>query len=132
MSQIKVVGERRKRGLWPVMGLFLAIAIGIISYFLAPSVIALTKQLLPQFSTSSMPREQLRLIFTVLTFVVLLAAVAFLVALFMPKKQTDVKEKDLKKEREQMAAYKKFERHRQRRINRETQAYLKEKNRRGE
>jgi hypothetical protein len=132
MSQVIVTEKKRKRGLWPVMGLILAVALGIISYFIAPAVIDLTKQLLPQFSTRGMSPRDVHLIFTFLTFVVLMAFVAFLVAIFMPKKAINVNEADLKKEREQMQAYKRYERHRQRRINRETQAYLKEKNRRNE
>ncbi|MCI0351545.1 MAG: hypothetical protein L0Z53_19145 [Acidobacteriales bacterium] len=132
MSQITVVEKKRRRGLWPVMGLFMAVALGIIAYFLAPSVIELTKQLLPQFSTGGIPREHLRLIFTFLTFVIMLSFVAFLVAIFMPKKPINVNENDLKKERAQMQAYKKYERQRQRKINRETQAYLREKSKRGD
>lgn len=130
MSQIKVVGERRSRGLWPVMGLFLAVALGILAWFLAPGVIDLTKQLLPEFrrGVGTIPGSQLRLIFTALTFVVMLGIVAIVVALFMPKKPINVNENDLKKERVQMQQQKKYERQRQRRINRETQAYLKEKN----
>ena len=132
MSQVTISERKRKRGLWPVMGLILAIVIGIISWFLAPSVVALTKQLLPQFSTTGMSPRDVNLIFTFLTFVILMALVAFIVAIFMPKKAINVNERDLKKERDQAADYRKYQRVRQRKINRETQAYLKEKNRRNE
>ena len=132
MSQIKLAETRRRRGLWPVMGLLLAIALGIISYFLAPTVIQLTRQLLPQFRTGGIPGDQLRLIFTALTFVVLLLVTALLVAIFMPKKPMLVKESDLKKEREQMLAERKADIARQRKINLQTQKYLKEKSKRGE
>jgi hypothetical protein len=132
MSQIKLADVKRKRGLWPFMGLLLAVALGILSYYLAPTVIQLTRQLLPQFSTRGIPGDQLRLIFTALTFVVLLLVTALLVALFMPKKTMLVKESDLKKEREQMVAYKKADKLRQRKINLQTQQYLKEKGKRGE
>jgi predicted membrane protein len=131
MSQVKLAETKRRRGLWPVMGLLMAIALGVISYFLAPSVIALTRQLLPQFSTRGMPQQQVLLIFTFLTFVILLAFTAFLVAIFMPKKAINVNENDLRKEREKIQAYKKYEKVRQRKINRETQRYLKEKNEKG-
>jgi hypothetical protein len=132
MSQIVVSEKKRRRGMWPVMGLLLAIALGVISYFIAPGVIDLTKKLLPQFSTRGMSPRDVHLIFTALTFVILLAFAAFLVALFMPKKPINVNEADLKKEREKMAEYRKYERVRQRRINRETQAYLREKAKKGE
>jgi hypothetical protein len=114
------------------MGLLLAVALGIISYFLAPGVIQLTRRLLPQFSTQGIAGDQLRLIFTALTFVVLLLLTALFVALFMPKKPMLVKESDLKKEREQMLAQRKADIVRQRKINLQTQQYLKEKNKRGE
>ena len=74
---------------------------------------------------------QLRLIFAALTFVVLLSFVAFLVAVFMPKKAINVNENDLRKERQQVAEYRKYERVRQRNINRDTQKYLREKNQKG-
>ena len=131
MSQIKIAETRRKRGLWPVAGLLLAIALGVIAYAIAPSVIDLTKQLLPQFRTGGIPAMQLRLIFAALTFVVLLSFVAFLVAVFMPKKAINVNENDLRKERQQVAEYRKYERVRQRNINRDTQKYLREKNQKG-
>ena len=79
-----------------------------------------------------MPPDQVRLIFAVLIFLVLLAFAALLVALFMPKRQIQVRETDLKKERDAMIMAKKAEKVRQRKINLETQRQLKEKNRRGE
>jgi hypothetical protein len=95
-------------------------------------VIALTRQLLPQFRTTGMPVEHVRLIFAFLTFVVLLAFAAFFVALFMPKRKMLVKDTDMKKERDEMVRQKRAERLRQRKINIETQRQLREKNRRGE
>jgi hypothetical protein len=132
MSQIKLADVKRRRGIWPFMGLMLAVALGIISYFLAPTVIRLTGQLLPQFRTGGIPGDQLRLIFSALTFVVLLLVTALLVAIFMPKKPMLVKESDLRKEREQMLAGRKADKVRQRKINLATQQYLKEKSKRGE
>lgn len=132
MSQIKLAQTKRRRGLWPVMGLLLAVALGVISYIFAPNIIQLTRQLLPQFRPAGMPQEQLRLVFTVLTFAVLLAFSALLVAIFMPKKRTVIKDTDLKKERDEMIAYKRADRQRQRQINLQTKQYLKEKNKRGE
>ena len=132
MSQVKLAENKRRRGLWPVMGLFLAVALAAISYLIAPNVIGLTRQLLPQFRTTGMPPDQVRLIFAFLTFVVLLAFAAFFVALFMPKRKMLVKDTDLKKERDEMVRAKQAEKLRQRKINIETQRYLKEKNRRGE
>lgn len=131
MSQVKLAENRRRRGLWPVMGLLLALALAAISYLIAPNVISLTRQLLPQFSTTGMPQLQVRLIFALLTFVVLLLFVALLVSLFMPKRKMLVKESDMKKERDEMIQRKKMERVRQRKINLETARQLKEKEKRG-
>jgi hypothetical protein len=132
MSQVKLAENKRRRGLWPVMGLLLALALGAISYLIAPSVEDAIKDLLPQFSTSGMPASQVRIVFTLLTFVVLISFAALFVALFMPKRPLQVRESDLKKERDQMIQAKKAEKVRQRKINIETQRQLREKNRRGE
>lgn len=125
MSQVRIAEKKRFRGFWPLAGLVMIVALGIISYFLAPSVIDFTRRTLPGFTTAGMAPEQLRLIFTVLIFVVLASFSGLLIAIAAPKRSMHVKEKDLVKERKQMAEYKKYERMRQRRLNIETKKQMR-------
>ena len=119
MSQVVVSEKRKRRGLWPVIGFILILALAAIAYLLAPAVIDLTKQLLPRFTTRGTNPETVRLMFALLIFLLLGAVVALTVALFAPKKAINVNENDLAKERKQMQEAKKMDRIRQRRITRE-------------
>jgi multisubunit Na+/H+ antiporter MnhG subunit len=125
MSQVRIAEKKRFRGLWPLAGLIMIIALGIISYFLAPAVIDFTRRTLRGFTTAGMAPEQLRLIFTVLIFVVLASFSGLVIAIAAPKRSMQVKEKDLIKERQKMAEQKKYERVRQRRLNIETKKQMR-------
>ncbi|MFQ3566540.1 MAG: hypothetical protein SNJ59_06040 [Aggregatilineales bacterium] len=122
---MRIAEKKRFRGFWPLAGLIMIVALGILSYFLAPAVIDFTQRTLRGFTTAGMAPEQLRLIFTVLIFVVLASFSGLLIAIAAPKRSTQIKEKDLIKERKRMAEYKKYERARQRRLNIETKKQLR-------
>ena len=111
-----ITGVRRY---WPLIGFVMLVAIGIMSWFLAPGAIALTRDIIPRFTGRELEPQIMRLIFTVLLTAILGALSAALLALAVPKKEIEVREGDMLKEREAMIKRKAMERERLRKINRE-------------
>jgi hypothetical protein len=124
MSQVKIVRKRKGQALLPLIGLILAVAIGIISYFLAPAVLGVLRQLNGGFGRG-IPEERLLLFITIGVFFVLGSIASLLVAIARPKKKIDVKEADLEKERKQAKLFKEYEIQRQRKLNREMRKDVK-------
>ncbi len=118
-SQVTIAKKKSKRGLWPVLGLVLIVALLIISYTLAPTVIEFCKTNFRGFTTRGTDPQVVHWLFTILIFLVLGAFTALFVALFAPKKAINVKESDLAKERVEMQQQKRMDRLRQRKINRQ-------------
>lgn len=111
-----ITGVRRY---WPVIGFLMVVALSIISWFLAPSVIALTSDIIPRFTGRELDVVVMRLVFTVLLTMILATLAAALLSLLTPKKDMDVREGDMLKERQEMIKRKEMERQRLRKINRE-------------
>lgn len=70
-SQVTISEKRKKRGLWPVLGFILIIALLIISYAVAPAVIEFCKANFRGFTTRGTNPQTVHLLFTVLIFLVL-------------------------------------------------------------
>jgi uncharacterized membrane protein len=103
VSQVKVTSKKKKRGMWPVIGLILAVALGAISWVVAPTVYAFIRQRLPAFSTGTFSEQQITLFVGILVFVVLASLASLIVAIFAPrKKQHDTRDAALRKEKEAM------------------------------
>jgi hypothetical protein len=111
-----VTGVRRY---WPVIGFLMLVAIAIISWFLAPEAIALTRNIIPRFTGRELPVMTMRIVFTVLLTFLLGALSAAVLALATPKPKDQVREGDMLKEREELVKRKAMERERTRRLNRE-------------
>jgi hypothetical protein len=107
------------RKYWPVIGFLMLIALAVMSWFLAPSAIALTRDIIPQFSGRELNPMVMRIIFTVVLTFLFGAVSAALLALLTPKPQIDVREGDILKERQEMLRKKELEKQRLRKINRE-------------
>ncbi len=119
MSQIKVVVEQNSHRRWAAIGFLLIVSLTIIAWFVSPDVIKWVKSTFRQFDTSSITPIQLQLAFTVIVFVLLALVAGLIVTLFAPKQALNVRDKDLVKERETGEKYRRAQRKRQRRINRE-------------
>lgn len=104
LQDYNIEDYKKRRGLWPLYGLVLAIALGAISYVLGPKLydFVLTQQ--PNFNTGTYTRQQVELFFAGIIFLVLIAIAGGFVAMFAPRKRTTVKETDLVKERKQKEA----------------------------
>lgn len=126
MTQVKQAERKAKRSWWPLIGFLLVVSLGIISYFLAPTVIDVTLRLLPRLSLRGVSPEVARWIFTALTFGILIILVGLLVALFAPRKRTLVKETDLVKEREAMLRERERTKLHQRDVNLEIRKQLRD------
>ncbi|MGQ9886974.1 MAG: hypothetical protein ACUVSX_00655 [Aggregatilineales bacterium] len=95
--------KKKKKGMWPVIGFVMALALGAISWVLAPHVYRIIRERLPQFSTGSLTEDQMTAIVGVFVFVVLVALASAIVAAFAPRKQQrDTRDAALRKEKEAM------------------------------
>jgi phage shock protein PspC (stress-responsive transcriptional regulator) len=119
MSQIRIAEKKQRRQLYPVMGFIMIVVLAVIAYAVAPAVMDFARANLRGFTFGSNSRETVRLIFALIIFLTLGGIAAMIVALFAPKKQTNIKDSELIAERNARAEGKKMDRIRQRKINRE-------------
>lgn len=101
MTQMRMAEKKRSRALFPVMGLLLGVAIGLISWFSAPSIITLLPNNLRELFRR-LPGNQEQIWFAVFMFVVLMALISIIIAIASPKKLVNVKDSDIMKERNAM------------------------------
>ncbi len=117
MTQIVQAQKKRKRSWWPLIGFLLIVSLLIISYAVAPEVIAWVQRTLPRLNMRSIAPEMQRLIFAGVIFGILLLIAGMIVAVFAPRKRTLVKESDILKERELMLVQRERDKVKQRKIN---------------
>lgn len=109
--------KSRTQSWWPLIGAFLIIADGILSYFLAGPTIAFLDAKLPNFPPAGVSGSTLLLIITVVLFVIIGSLVSLIVAAAAPKKRSAVTEKNMMKERSAMVEDKRVTKLRQKQIN---------------
>ena len=91
----------KSKAMWPLLGLMMAVAAAMFAYVIGPELIPVVRQITRGgFSGNEIPRPQMELAFMVITWIVFIAIGGLIVAMFMPKKKTIVKEKDLRTQRE--------------------------------
>lgn len=132
MSQVKMKETKQSRALWPVMGLVLAVALGVIAWILKDPVKAALPDSVDRMLTR-LPGVQGEVAVAAVLFVTMLGVVAIIVAIAAPKRKLDVRTKDMLKERKQMVAEKEAMTRRQQRVARENRRQSREEaKRRGE
>lgn len=100
MQDYTIPPKEKKRGMWPLYGLLMAIAAGAFAYVIGPELIPVVRSITNgRFTGFELPPEQMRLAFMAVTFLVLVTIGALIVAIAMPKKKSRVKENDLRKEK---------------------------------
>lgn len=100
MQDYTIPPKEKKRGMWPLYGLLMAIAAGAFAYVIGPELIPVVRNITRgSFTGQELPPEQMRLAFMAVTFLVLVTIGALIVAIAMPKKKSRVKENDLRKEK---------------------------------
>lgn len=123
MSQIRQAERKQKnKAFWPLIGFVLAVAIGVFAWFIAPDVARFALARLPQLGNAGTVAS-LRPIFAGLVFIVVGGIAALIVALMVstgtPKDPTQVREKDMVKQRTRLVREKEARKRRQRDINRQ-------------
>lgn len=119
MSQVRIVHKKRSRASWPVIGFILAVALAILAWFIAPPTIDFLKRELPQFSTIGLTAIQLRIVVTVILFILMGALVALTIALLSPRHMIEVREDELAKERQGIQRDRRRAKDLQRKVNQE-------------
>lgn len=126
-SQVKIVEKKRGQWMLPALGFILIVALTVLAYFIAPSVVTWAQSTF-DFTRSStgMSANTLRWIFTAFVGgILLLIAVLMVTIAGRRKRPLDVSNKSLEQERAQMLADKKMMKRRQRRMNQEMREYVK-------
>lgn len=125
MTQVKIVIEKKSRRRWAAYGFVLIVALMLISWFLAPSIIQMLRTNSDfRAGMREMPDWQIKVAFTLVIFVILAALSALIVTIAAPKRSLEIKDKDLIKEREEAVEYKRKARRRQRDLNREMREHV--------
>lgn len=125
-SQVIIADKKKRTGLRSVVGLVLAIAVGIIAYVLAPSVLSLIRDRYASFGRPYTD-QQVTIGIAVALFFIIITIFALIVAAATPKPKLDVKETDIMKEREQMKLMQVAEKKRQQRLNRQMRQDVRER-----
>ena len=93
--------KKKLKGMWPVYGFLMALALGAIAFVLAPNVQRMVIQITRgNFTGQELPPEQMRLVFTGIIFLVLGSIAALIVAFAMPKKKSQVQDAEMRKHKE--------------------------------
>ncbi|MBZ0284957.1 MAG: hypothetical protein K8L97_29750 [Anaerolineae bacterium] len=118
MSNRNAKPKSKMQAFWPIIGLMLILALGFISWVLAPPVIGFLGGVLPNFPPAEIPPDTMQIFITVVLFVLMSLIISLIVAAAAPRKRSAVNEKSLTKERALMVEEKKKQKLRQRAINR--------------
>lgn len=94
-DNIKIKNKNEKKtGLWPVYGLFSAIAAGAIAYVISPQVMSLLG-----LKGNELPNGQMQWVMMFVVFLILVTLFSLVLAIFIPKNPMHIKETDLRKEK---------------------------------
>jgi uncharacterized membrane protein YhaH (DUF805 family) len=112
--------QSKTRAFWPVIGFVLAVSLGVIAYVLGEPVMQWmkTSRIVPGFPSPDVPMDTWYWIARGVLFVVMLMFASLIVAAARPKQKSEVRETDLKKEREKMVRQNKARKVLQQQINR--------------
>ncbi len=90
----------KSKAMWPLLGLMMAVAAAMFAYVIGPELIPIVRRLTRGgFSGNEIPRDQMELAFMFITWILFIGIGGLIVAIFMPKKRSIVKEKDLRTQR---------------------------------
>jgi hypothetical protein len=117
MSYNKEAAKDRKKGtaLLPAMGFILIVALGVISWFLAPSV----QTFLVRRLNADITGPEFRYVVAFAMFIIFVMVVGLLYAIAIPKPRDQVKDMDIAKERKEIQLAKEERKARRRKITRE-------------
>lgn len=96
--------KKTRRGLWPLYGLLMALALGAISWVFAPELLKFVRSRSERFSIGNLTDQQVELLFAGIIFFVLLGIVTLILAVAAPRRKSEVLDATLVKERKAMEA----------------------------
>ncbi len=110
-----MVEPKAKRSAYiPVIGLLVAVVLGVIAWLIAPSVINALAVALPNFAGNELPLTTMRAAFTALIVVLALIIFGLIAALTTKKETQSARESQMEKERDALRRRQKAERAQQR------------------
>lgn len=111
--------QSKTKAFWPLIGFILLVSLLVIAWALGPTGYDfLSRNRIVNFGITNVARSTWELIISGVLFVVLLMFASLLVAAARPRQKTEVREKDIAKEREKMVRQIKARKELQRQINR--------------
>ncbi|GIL08876.1 MAG: hypothetical protein BroJett033_3870 [Chloroflexota bacterium] len=133
MGEYRIKAKPKRRGMWPVIGLVLALALGVIAWVVAPAVYAFIRQRLPAFSIGAFTEQQMTIFVAVLVFALLVALASVIVAAFAPRRgKYDTRDAALRKEKNAMLREERERKERRREVEAKTRKYNREQAMRNE
>ena len=117
-SNYRVAEKKKNRGMWPFYGLLMALSMGGIAYVLGPRLYEYVSRRSPNFSIGTLSEQEVILLFSAAIFLVLMSVAGLVVAIFAPKRQSEVKDRDLARERQQRDAERRARKKRNRELDR--------------
>lgn len=128
MSQVRLQEKKHKRAAWPLIGFILALALGAISYTLAPSVLTFLRSRAPGIGAAINQNKDLYMFaVSAIIFLILVSIAALFVTLLSPRKRSIVKTSDVEKQRAALILEQKRDKVRQRYVNQQFRDHVKEK-----
>jgi hypothetical protein len=118
-----VVYKKQSRAGWAGMGLALGLSMAAFAFVFTPYVTDMIDRAVPRLRLRGSLQDQAQLVVGIVLWLLLITLCGVIVAAFAPKKMLNVKETDLTKERSAMVVQRRFERNRQRKINRQMREY---------
>ena len=107
--------SKKKRSAYrPLIGLIVAVVLGVIGWLIAPSVIHGLALALPNFTGNELPLSTTRPIFTAILVVLALILFALIAALTAPKDTRSARDNQLEKDRDALRRRQKAQRAQQR------------------
>jgi biotin transporter BioY len=103
MSIKQAERKKQSKALWPVLGFFMIVALGVIAWTLAPGLISWLAVNMRGFNGNELrPFWKMQLAFAAVIFVVLGAIVALLVAITVPRTKSRTQDAQVKEDREKL------------------------------
>jgi hypothetical protein len=116
---LKNPAKPRGQAFWPIMGFFLILSLGTLSYIATPAVVGFLTTHLPNFPPAGVKPDSWNLIVGGILFMLMIMSASVVVAATASKKKSAVDEKGIIKDRQEMLNYRKAAKLRQNELNRQ-------------
>jgi type III secretory pathway component EscT len=108
---------KKLQAFWPIIGLVMAVAFGVIAWFLADPVIGILSRSLPAFRSMTSDPQKLKIFVTIVLFVMFILLASLVIAVSAPRRGESVDEKKMAKSRAEMIKEKELTKLRRKQMN---------------